>query len=68
MPELAAYLARAYDHNRAPGAFPDPAAECIASVSRAELAAKLAELQPVLVRCHISRVHAKFLERVLQTP
>ena len=63
MAELAAYLAEAYDDSRVGGA--GPVAACAAEVSRETVEAKLKELRPVLVRCHVSRAHAAFLERVL---
>jgi hypothetical protein len=63
MAELSAYLAEAYDSSRYGGV--GPVAACAANVPRETVGAKLKELRPVLVRCHVSRVYAAFLERVL---
>lgn len=61
---IAAILARAYSHYVAPGRHPDPLAEC-AAIPRAELVATREILRPVERRCHVSRIHAAFLDRAI---
>jgi hypothetical protein len=65
-PPLSHYLERAYFHGVGVGNVRDPAPACAAGgFDRAELQARLSELNAVRERCVVSRVRADFLNRVL---